>query len=346
MDSLPVTLIVKAPNQQIEDQKIRCETSWTINKLKQHLSEVYPSKPPQHEQKLIYSGQLLNDSVILKDILRQYEGQDTHTVHLVCAPPLVNPKMINRARQVERRNSGDVAANPGNAAANSQPATARPSAPEVTTQPTTNNPRVPAAFPHERYPENGFPWTQYAEQTPQMNLNTLNQYQLQMALMQQAYMQYMTQYMQLASGQIPVSSPHPNPVPQPNVPVNAPNGQQNQPELAAQQNAPAQPQAENEERDWLDVFYMLSRAMVFFSVVYFYSSPLRCIFVVFLGVALYLYQAGFFNHININNNNNINGTPEGEPQEEQVPTRFMVAWTFISTFFASLIPEIRPNMNA
>lgn len=38
------------------------------------------------EQKLIYSGQLLKDSHILKDVLRQYEGQDTHTVHLVYTP--------------------------------------------------------------------------------------------------------------------------------------------------------------------------------------------------------------------------------------------------------------------
>lgn len=45
METLPVTLIVKAPNQQIEDQTIKCELSWTINKLKQHLSEVYPSRP-------------------------------------------------------------------------------------------------------------------------------------------------------------------------------------------------------------------------------------------------------------------------------------------------------------
>lgn len=38
------------------------------------------------EQKLIYSGQLLNDSHILKDVLRQYEGQEAHTVHLVYTP--------------------------------------------------------------------------------------------------------------------------------------------------------------------------------------------------------------------------------------------------------------------
>ena len=40
-----VTLIVKAPNQQIEDQNIECESSWTVRQLKGHLSEVYPSKP-------------------------------------------------------------------------------------------------------------------------------------------------------------------------------------------------------------------------------------------------------------------------------------------------------------
>lgn len=38
------------------------------------------------EQKLIYSGKLLRDSAVLKDILRQYDGQDTHTVHLVFTP--------------------------------------------------------------------------------------------------------------------------------------------------------------------------------------------------------------------------------------------------------------------
>jgi 3-dehydroquinate dehydratase len=38
------------------------------------------------DQKLIYSGQLLHDSVTLKDILRRYEGQEAHTVHLVCTP--------------------------------------------------------------------------------------------------------------------------------------------------------------------------------------------------------------------------------------------------------------------
>lgn len=45
MDNNPVTIIVKAPNQQFEDQTIHCELSWTIERLKGLLSEVYPSKP-------------------------------------------------------------------------------------------------------------------------------------------------------------------------------------------------------------------------------------------------------------------------------------------------------------
>ena len=40
-----VKLIIKAPNQQVEDQIISCELGWTIGRLKDYLSEVYPSKP-------------------------------------------------------------------------------------------------------------------------------------------------------------------------------------------------------------------------------------------------------------------------------------------------------------
>ncbi|XP_035912810.1 homocysteine-responsive endoplasmic reticulum-resident ubiquitin-like domain member 1 protein isoform X1 [Anopheles stephensi] len=83
---MDVTLIVKASNQQCEDLTIKCEPSWTIRRLKGHLTEVYPGKPSTDEQKLIYSGQLLSDSVVLKDVLRQYDGQQAHTVHLVFTP--------------------------------------------------------------------------------------------------------------------------------------------------------------------------------------------------------------------------------------------------------------------
>lgn len=77
------------------------------------------------EQKLIYSGQLLNDTHILKDILRQYEGQDTHTVHLVYTPknrPIVAsttkasnyiPKDIPEERQRQSLQSRTSVQQPG-----------------------------------------------------------------------------------------------------------------------------------------------------------------------------------------------------------------------------------------
>ncbi|KAJ8914816.1 hypothetical protein NQ315_014562 [Exocentrus adspersus] len=316
MESLPVTLIVKAPNQQIEDQTIKCELSWTIKKLKQHLSEVYPSKPPKHEQKLIYSGQLLNDSVTLKEVLRQYEGQETHTVHLVCTSKYTK----NFSQPVLHTTTPSSLSNDMNVA-NTQSQT------EIPTPNIPPDQNIPNGQPN-------MPWT-YVNGT-QIDVN---QYAVQVMWMQQAYLQYMTQYMQLAANahapniqQITASNnaepaPQPNPVEQP-APV---------PERAA-----APRDLENPERDWLDVFYMLSRAMVLFSVVYFYSSPIRFIFVLLLGFGLYLYQIGFWRNINNINNNNNNGPPDPVPEEQQAPSRLMVVWTFFATFFASLIPEI-PN---
>lgn len=41
----PVTLVIKAPNQKYEDQTINCFLNWTVERLKSHISNVYPSKP-------------------------------------------------------------------------------------------------------------------------------------------------------------------------------------------------------------------------------------------------------------------------------------------------------------
>lgn len=41
----PVILVIKAPNQKYDDQTINCFLNWTVEKLKTHISHVYPSKP-------------------------------------------------------------------------------------------------------------------------------------------------------------------------------------------------------------------------------------------------------------------------------------------------------------
>lgn len=100
---MDVKLIIRAPNQNFDDQIIYCNTDWTVLRLKNHLSEVYPNKPvifilfiiifclkkfynygvgiknsdycflifqAVEEQKLIYSGHLLHDHLQLKEIIR------------------------------------------------------------------------------------------------------------------------------------------------------------------------------------------------------------------------------------------------------------------------------------
>ena len=42
---IPVILVIKAPNQKYTDQRINCFENWTVEKLKAHLTDVYPSKP-------------------------------------------------------------------------------------------------------------------------------------------------------------------------------------------------------------------------------------------------------------------------------------------------------------
>jgi hypothetical protein len=43
--SSAIKLIIKAPNQKIDDQTMAASLDWTILRLKTHLSTAYPNKP-------------------------------------------------------------------------------------------------------------------------------------------------------------------------------------------------------------------------------------------------------------------------------------------------------------
>lgn len=54
------------------------------------------------DQRLIYYGQLLNDSVTLKDVFTRYEAdEESHTVHLVCMPSKESLKLQARKMSEE-----------------------------------------------------------------------------------------------------------------------------------------------------------------------------------------------------------------------------------------------------
>lgn len=380
---MPVTLIVKAPNQQIEDQTVRCELNWTIKKLKGYLSEVYPSKPRTEDQKLIYSGQLLHDTVILKDILRCYEGQEKHTVHLVCSPSRDISKLTSS--NSVKMNSENQQSHQTTVSRNDQNDT---SSDDTSQSSSATNDGLRHRATTESYPTWDDPqivWNVYAGQrTPWSanNLYTPADFAQQMAWMQQAYAQYMSQYMQLmASGSVSGSFTglQVPPAASPSVTPNPPQPAQPDREEAVGVNDIVQNGGGVEEdeargnRDWLDWFYFVSRSLVLFSIVYFYSSPIRFFFVSTLGIIMYLYQMGFL-RVNggqavvaaaephaapagagpaptppVENNNTTTDTSSSSegtnsaPQQPDRPSLFSLTWSIFSSFFLSLIPE-QPNV--
>lgn len=165
------------------------------------------------EQKLIYSGQLLHDTVVLKDVLRKYEGQDTHTVHLVFTPKYngtimkesekkksVTSSSVNRpvSTQQSASSSSTVGSN-----ANTDGIRHR-------TTTTTNSGQPAVVQQQQQQPVNPFfnPNMLYAMQAPlnvaattTQNPNSPDYLAAQQAAMQtwmqQAYAQYFNQYMNM-----------------------------------------------------------------------------------------------------------------------------------------------------
>ncbi|XP_055375938.1 homocysteine-responsive endoplasmic reticulum-resident ubiquitin-like domain member 2 protein [Condylostylus longicornis] len=385
-----VKLIVKASNQQFEDQVVECSYTWSVLNLKTHLSESYPSKPSIAEQKLIYAGQLLTDKLILRDILRNYDDIEptNHIFHLV-----YTPKQRQMTSPSSQSNTSDSATNDNNInnfrtdglrqrnvqniqnsnQVNSSTGNGNPQTIGINQIETNNCPPIPTF---------GFPigTTIGGIGAEQFNSNNIIAHQMALQTwMQQTYAQYVNQYMNQymslygandtsASATSGVSMPQfpfmpytASSIPVPNIPntgsastgvtanilpqTSQPTIRNNQPQIANQPNtgiqgndnpAPQAPQQaaaprfpqivqeEQENRDWLDTFYSMSRLLVLLILVYFYSSPLRCLAVLFLGVMIYLYHVGFFrNHLNVGaveaNNNVRNNRNNNNQQQNQQP---------------------------
>uniref|UniRef100_A0A1B6D3D0 Ubiquitin-like domain-containing protein n=1 Tax=Clastoptera arizonana TaxID=38151 RepID=A0A1B6D3D0_9HEMI len=364
-----VVLVVKAPNQQIEDQTVHCELGWTIRRLKAYLSEVYPSKPKLEDQKLIYSGQLLSDTVVLKDVLRTYEGQKNYTLHLVCSPSRdVLKRTQNEAATGSLSENNVRTGNSLNNADNTTPTNIQQSQDGL-------RQRVGYVYndAHPAFVDPRTVWAQYNEaQTSWIMPPTYDPAYMaqQMAWMQQAYAQYMSQYMQLVTSGSSVSNTNTalsQPVQPPVQPVVPPAAVRD--EAAVPNNVIPNGEPEEEEvranRDWLEWFYIVSRVLVLFSIVYFYSSPIRFFMVSTLGIIMYLYHLGFFRGMQQErpdpqpeippapqegvDNNNVEPAPnpaqdEGSPAppEPDRPSLLALTWSVFSSFFLSLIPD-QPN---
>ncbi|XP_061110979.1 homocysteine-responsive endoplasmic reticulum-resident ubiquitin-like domain member 2 protein isoform X2 [Conger conger] len=379
----PVTLVIKAPNQKYDDQTINCFLNWTVEKLKTHLSKVYPSKPSSKDQRLVYSGRLLLDHLQLRDVLRKQD--EYHMVHLVCAcqspprSPLPASSVGPPGVPIPSPSSVDGFGTPTPAVSSSQdgqPPSAHGSADGLRfrTGPGNNYAYNPAFMqgPLQQGLPVGVPgYPMYS---------TMQLLWWQQIYARHYYMQYQAA---VASTQSPsLDQPSPPGLPPPAQPVlpNNPPHEEHPPNPNIQMNAQGGPVLNEDEfnRDWLDWVYTVSRAAILLSIVYFYSSFSRFVMVMGAMLLLYLHQAGWFpfrpeldpqNPGAEANQEEMEVEPHREIQEmERImdegleeeegdsgeegpdgsipgprPGFLSSAWSFITTFFTSLIPEGPPH---
>uniref|UniRef100_A0A4W5LCZ5 Homocysteine-responsive endoplasmic reticulum-resident ubiquitin-like domain member 2 protein n=1 Tax=Hucho hucho TaxID=62062 RepID=A0A4W5LCZ5_9TELE len=318
----PVTLVIKAPNQKYDDQTINCFLNWTVEKLKSHISNVYPSKPSSKDQRLVYSGHLLQDHLQLRDVLRKQEGY--HMMHLVCASrsPPASPTPRCSA-------SSSLTSDPGSTSVGSDSAvsTSQATTPNQDSQSAASS--VTGSYDGLRH-RGGFP--QFNSQNPTstgiMQWPDGTQVPVQgdmpagvpphpMYMPMQAlwwqqmyarhyYMQYQAAVAASQPPSTPPSSPSPTHSPQPAQPNEPPPLGPNPAPNPIREDRPANPNIHmnaqggavlNEDelnRDWLDWMYTVSRAAILLSIVYFYSSFGRFVMVIGAMLLVFLHRAGWF----------------------------------------------------
>ncbi|XP_029928170.1 homocysteine-responsive endoplasmic reticulum-resident ubiquitin-like domain member 2 protein isoform X2 [Myripristis murdjan] len=405
----PVTLVIKAPNQKYDDQTINCFLNWTVERLKSHIANVYPSKPSSKDQRLVYSGRLLQDHLQLRDVLRKQD--EYHMMHLVCASRSPPGSPMPRSPSTAEPAASGSSSSSSDSAGSASPA----NTPNQDSQPAaSSSSSVPGSYDGLRY-RGGFPaaavpqWPDGAQVPLQgglpANVPPHPMYMpMQMLWWQQMYARhYYMQYQAAVAASQPPSAATPSPPSsspslrqpaQPNEAVQPPLGPNPAPNPVPE-NQPVNPNIQmnaqggavlNEDelnRDWLDWLYTVSRAGVLLSIVYFYSSFSRFVMVVGAMLLVYLHQAGWFpfrpeqqNHrggeqggaaqdeaerhqdlqeierlMDEGMDDEDSGEEGGGGPEDQAqavaalpqPGFLTSAWSFISTFFTSLIPEGRPH---
>ncbi|XP_032037741.1 homocysteine-responsive endoplasmic reticulum-resident ubiquitin-like domain member 2 protein isoform X3 [Aythya fuligula] len=332
----PVTLIIKAPNQKYTDQTISCFLDWTVGRLKSHLSKVYPSKPNMDR-----SGSTAASS--------NQEASSTSS--------------NTSADGVRHRNLPQAQSNP------------------IPSHqfPYLMQGNIGNQFPGQGVPAGGLPM--YPAFSPLQMIwwqqMYARQYYMQYQAAVSAQVTSRTESVRSSVAQA-VNSQHPpanEPAAVPNVAV-----QENRPvNPNVQMNAQGGPVVNEEDfnRDWLDWMYTFSRAAILLSIVYFYSSFSRFVMVMGAMLLVYLHQAGWFpfrqeggqqqaaNNVEGNRDGQNANNPDLEEMErlmddgidedsgedagedaniEQQPGFMASAWSFITTFFTSLIPEGPPQV--
>lgn len=288
--------------------------------VKKKIEAEYETNPGPDSQKLVYSGKLLQDDQRLSEFLRFEDECSVFTIHLVCR--LVNPTkphgdgLRNRKHKSE---SGQLQSGPS----------------EPTTSEAQDLEAIQALFNNLALQGGAVPGASQGD---------IQQYQ---ALYSQ-YMNLYTQYMQ--------SNP---PVQQQELPHPPQQDQEPRPAAAAAAAAdPAEEQANN--NDLLDYAYAIIRVVILFCIMYVHSSFFRLLFVA--GGIMFAYmlqnraqreQRGIQppppapaipgddrQETDQPEDLQVDGEEDDSEQlREPKPNLIMVAFTFVTTLFSSIIPD-------
>ncbi|XP_068863708.1 homocysteine-responsive endoplasmic reticulum-resident ubiquitin-like domain member 2 protein isoform X3 [Aphelocoma coerulescens] len=370
----PVTLIIKAPNQKYTDQTISCFLEWTVGKLKSHLSKVYPSKPQDeyHMVHLVCTSRTPPSSP-KPSTSREGHGASTSSSssNLDRSGSTAASPTNQEASSTSLNTSGDGVRHRNLPQAHSN------------STPSHQFPYLMQGNIGNQFPGQGVPvgFSMYPAFSPLQMIwwqqMYVRQYYMQYQAAVSAQVTSSTEPARSAVAQA-VNSEHARanePAAVPNVAV-----QENRPvNQNVQMNAQGGPVVNEEDfnRDWLDWMYTFSRAAILLSIVYFYSSFSRFVMVMGAMLLVYLHQAGWFpfrqeggqqqaaNNAEVNRDGQHANNPDLEEMErlmddgidedngedagedgntEQQPGFMASAWSFITTFFTSLIPEGPPQV--
>ncbi|XP_009858000.2 homocysteine-responsive endoplasmic reticulum-resident ubiquitin-like domain member 1 protein isoform X1 [Ciona intestinalis] len=343
MSGTKIRISIRAANQHQADQDFDCEKQWQVKKLKELIKESYAGKPKPEEQRLIYGGKYLLDHEVLGSVLKV--SNLPNIVHLVTSISLNQDSLKPTQTSTNDTSTLPTELRQRHTASNSQP------------NPLTQQYNSWQQMYSQPYTQQ-FTSTQM---TPEQYTQAWQQYQQQMAEYMQYYgMQAPGMHMPFTASVTQTTTPaaavaHPEPNIAPNAPEPVRPARDNNPPMNAQGGFAAADDDDPMRRDWLDVFFTLLRGGFFLSIVYFYSSFWRFIFILSLFVIIYIYQSGFFQvqrrhpvpQQPDNNNNGEMSTDDNDelPSEPDVPpppSLTATAWCFVSTFFTSLIPQGPP----
>ncbi|XP_028904858.1 homocysteine-responsive endoplasmic reticulum-resident ubiquitin-like domain member 2 protein isoform X2 [Ornithorhynchus anatinus] len=370
----PVTLIIKAPNQKYRDQTISCFLDWTVGRLKTHLADVYPSRP-QDEYHMVH---LVCTSRTPPSSPKPSTSRENHGT--AASSSSSNSDHSGSTTPSSSQETLSATSSSGSEGLRQRSFPQAQTTPVQSHQfPYVMQGNVGNQFPGQAVPA-GFPM--YPAFSPLQMLWWQQMYARQYYMQYQAAVS--AQATSNADPARPSVAQPVNLAPAPvNDPPPAPNGmaQENRPgnpnvQMNAQGGAIVN--EEDVNRDWLDWMYTFSRAAILLSIVYFYSSFSRFVMVMGAMLLVYLHQAGWFpfrqeggrpqapnNNAEVNPGGQNLNDPDLEEMERLMdegvdddsgedaiedantvpqPGFMASAWSFITTFFTSLIPEGPPQV--